>query len=151
MEMQRSKQKILCIPKRIQRTRNLNPVVPPQYAVTSRWKPFQVLTYLSSITGTPVASYYGTIRFSALLTEWIREGRPLCLAPTGNSLQVLSNLLVSAQRILWKYYNTQKKRCQYLFYFLSICFLHKQLTKFFSGAIIIMLLKLHGEQYARKF
>ena len=51
------------------------------------------------MTGAPVASYYGSLRFSALLTEWIREGRPHCLAPNGNSLQVLSNLLVSDLRI----------------------------------------------------
>ena len=74
-------------------------MVPPQFTAISHWQPFQVQAYLSSVTGTPVASYYGGIRFSALLTEGIREGRPLCLAPTGNSLQALSNLLVSAHRI----------------------------------------------------
>ncbi|MEE0896653.1 MAG: hypothetical protein U0L88_03385, partial [Acutalibacteraceae bacterium] len=62
-------------------------------------RPYQVLSYLSSVTGTPVASYLRRILFSALLTEGIREGRPICLAPTGNSLHVLSNLLVSALRI----------------------------------------------------
>lgn len=72
-------------------------VVPPQFAATSRQRPYQVLSYLSSVTGTPVASYLKVLSFSALLTEGIREGRPICLAPTGNSLYVLSNLLISAQ------------------------------------------------------
>ena len=45
------------------------PVVPPQFAIASRQQPFQVLTYPSSVTGPPVASYYGSLRFSALLTE----------------------------------------------------------------------------------
>ena len=76
-----------------------NSVVPPQFAVTSRRRPCQVLTYPSSVTGTPVASYSGLLRFSALLTEGIRVGCPHCLAPTDNSLRVLSNLLVSAHRI----------------------------------------------------
>ncbi len=65
-------------------------VVPPQFTAASQQRPYQVLAYLSSVTGTPVASYLRTLSFSALLTEGIQNGCPLCLAPTGNSLQVLS-------------------------------------------------------------
>ena len=43
------------------------PVVPPQFTATSRKRPCQVLTYLSSVTGTPVASYLRSLLFSALL------------------------------------------------------------------------------------
>ena len=33
------------------------PVVPPQFVAVSQQQPYQVLTYPSSVTGTPVASY----------------------------------------------------------------------------------------------
>jgi len=72
------------------RGRKLLSVVPPQFTAVSQQRPYQVLIYLSSVTGTPVASYLRFLPFSALLTEGIQNGRPLCLAPTGNSLEVLS-------------------------------------------------------------
>ena len=51
-----------------------------------------------SVTGTPVAAYCeAKPRFSALLTGGIQFEPFHCLAATGNSLEVDSNLLVPAQ------------------------------------------------------
>lgn len=47
-------------------------MVPPQFAVSSRKRPYQVHSlYLSSITGTPVAAYF--FRFGAQLAKCIRR------------------------------------------------------------------------------
>ena len=62
-------QKVLCIPKGIQRTRLMIPWYHLNSPSSRNDGLFRYTKYLSSVTGTPVASYYGTIRFSALLTE----------------------------------------------------------------------------------
>ena len=51
---------------------SLKPVVPPQFAYASRHRPLQVLSNLSSVTGTPVAAYTEKIPFGALLAKCIR-------------------------------------------------------------------------------
>ena len=94
--VQRTNKNALCIPKGYRGRELIIPwyhlsLPPPRGSGLIRYK-----QYRCPVTGTPVASYLSRSLFSALLTEGIREGLPHCLAPTGNSLKVLSNLLVSA-------------------------------------------------------
>ena len=61
-------------------------VVPPRFTSVSRQKPYQVLTYLSSVTGTPVAAYS---KFRCAAHEMYSVYLSHCLAPSDNSLKAL--------------------------------------------------------------
>ena len=56
-DCERTNKNALRIPIRNTEDEKYISVVPPQFVAISQGRPYQVLTYLSSVTGTPVASY----------------------------------------------------------------------------------------------